>query len=176
MRCRVHKCCYSGQRPVTSLIGYAFRPLISLLYLVMSFFTRTSLLLILGFLPVLTACSSFLPQPDCGAIQNLRIWGVVLDGNNQPIEDATVIVESLRLNKCLNSVPISDIKLTSDEMGAFDTTVPIISQDDLLRFEVDADGYSNYVYDQITYTYFRDKLIVILPQVQSTPLLATLPF
>lgn len=127
------------------------------------------LLLMLCLLCVLAACSSFLPQPDCGAIQNLRIWGVVLDVNNQPIQNATVMIESHKLNKCLNSVPISDIKLTSNEKGEFDTTVPMISQDDLLRFEVDAEGYSKYVYDQVTYTYFRDKLKITLSQSAATP-------
>jgi hypothetical protein len=126
-------------------------------------------LLTLCLFTMLMSCSSALPQPDCGAIQNLRIWGVVMDDFGQPIQDATVTVNSLKLNKCLNSIPISDIRLTTNEKGEFDTLVPIISQDDLLKFEVDSAGYSNYVYDQITYTHFRDKLEIRLSQSTATP-------
>lgn len=117
---------------------------------------------------ILVGCSSLMPQPDCEAVQNVNVQGTVLNSKTQPIANAAIHIESLKQNKCLNSEPIDDIDLTSSENGEFNTTIQIISEDDVLTFEVEAEGYSKYVYESIPYVYFSDELKIILYELQPT--------
>jgi hypothetical protein len=110
----------------------------------------------------LTGCFPGFPEPDCGALQNIAVAGLITDENSNPVAGATILVQSEKKNACKGSQPIADLTLASDGEGRFSAIIPTIWVDDVIRIEVNATDFKTRLYSERTYTFFDQAISIVL--------------
>jgi hypothetical protein len=111
---------------------------------------------------LLYGCRSLALEPDCGAMENVNIFGVVKDSDGNPIPGAHIVVNSMNKNKCSNAVPFEEVATLSDSIGNFSIVIPLLSEGELLKITISANGFTAYYREYATYASLRDPLTITL--------------